>query len=265
MNLPFDLSSPWVQLGVIWLLAAVAMSLGWLWQKRRSNAGIVDVIWSFGVGGAAVVAALLGGGDLLPRVVMGVLGSIWGARLGLHLWHRVRNEAEDGRYRHLRTHWNGNQLYFFLFFQFQALLILLFALPFVAVAANPQRSIPLAALAVAIWLFSVGGEALSDHQLAQHRADPANRGKTMRSGLWRYSRHPNYFFEWLHWFAYVALAIGAAQYWLAWAGPVVMYVFLRWVSGIPYTEAQALRTRGEDYRHYQRTTPMFFPWFPRKD
>lgn len=265
MTFPLDTASPWVQLGLVWSLAAVAMSLGWLWQKRRANAGIVDVIWSFGVGGAAVLAAWLGAGDSLPRIVMGVLGGIWGARLGLHLWHRVRNEDEDGRYAHLRDHWSGNQFYFFLFFQFQALLIVLFALPFVAVAGNPEGSVPLAAAAVAIWLLSVGGEALADHQLARHRADPANRGKTMRSGLWRYSRHPNYFFEWLHWFAYVALAVGAPQAWLAWAGPIVMYVFLRWVSGIPYTEAQALRSRGDDYRDYQRTTPMLFPWFPKRD
>ena len=248
MTFPLDTASPWVQLGLVWSLAAVAMSLGWLWQKRRANAGIVDVIWSFGVGGAAVLAAWLGAGDSLPRIVMG-----------------VRNEDEDGRYAHLRDHWSGNQFYFFLFFQFQALLIVLFALPFVAVAGNPEGSVSLAAAAVAIWLLSVGGEALADHQLARHRADPANRGKTMRSGLWRYSRHPNYFFEWLHWFAYVTLAVGAPQAWLAWAGPIVMYVFLRWVSGIPYTEAQALRSRGDDYRDYQRTTPMLFPWFPKRD
>jgi steroid 5-alpha reductase family enzyme len=83
--------------------------------------------------------------------------------------------------------------------------------------------------------------------------------------LWKYSRHPNYFFEWTHWFAYVLLAVGSAYIGLAWAGPVVMFVFLRWISGIPYTEAQALRTRGEDYRDYQRRTSMLFPWFPKTD
>ncbi len=116
-----------------------------------------------------------------------------------------------------------------------------------------------------MWLASVGGEAIADRQLAKFRANPANKGKTCRDGLWRYSRHPNYFFEWLHWFAYVLLAIGSPIAWLAWAGPLVMYVFLRWISGIPYTEAQALRTRGEDYARYQRTTPMLIPWFPKED
>lgn len=253
----------WISLGLVWAAAAVLMTLGWLWQKRRSNAGIVDVLWSFGVGGAAVLLCAIGDGATLPRIVGAVLGGLWGARLGLYLWRRVSGEEEDGRYRHLREHWNGNQLYFFLFFQFQALLIVLFALPFAAVAHNPQGSILWAVVAVAIWLFGAGGEAFADAQLAKHRADPANKGKTCRSGLWRYSRHPNYFFEWTQWFAYVALAVGSPWFALACAGPVVMFVFLRWISGIPYTEAQALRSRGDDYREYQRTTPMLFPWFPK--
>ncbi len=128
-------------LALVWALAAVMMTLGWWWQKRRDNAGIVDVLWSFGVGGSAIVLCALGDGAMLPRLVGGALGGLWGLRLALHLWHRVSREPEDGRYRYLREHWNGNQLYFWLFFQFQALLIVLFALPFVAVAANPRASI----------------------------------------------------------------------------------------------------------------------------
>lgn len=253
-----------LSLALIWACAAAVMSVGWLWQKRHNNAGIVDVLWSFGVGGSAVLLAAIGDGALLPRAMLAVLGGVWGLRLGLHLWHRVRGEPEDGRYRHLRDHWNGNQFYFFLFFQFQALLIVLFALPFVAVAHTPEASVLWAMVAIAVWLFGAGGESITDRQLAKHRENPANKGKTCRSGLWRYSRHPNYFFEWTQWFAYVALAVGSPWIGLAWAGPVVMFVFLRWISGIPYTEAQALRTRGDDYREYQRTTPMLFPWFPKR-
>jgi steroid 5-alpha reductase family enzyme len=113
------------------------------------------------------------------------------------------------------------------------------------------------------WIVSVWGEHVADRQLARFRADPVNRGKTCRAGLWRYSRHPNYFFEWLHWFTYVALAVGATAVWYSLSGPVLMYVFLRWISGVPYTEAQALRTRGDDYRDYQRHTSMFFPLPPK--
>lgn len=250
---------------VIWLAAAWLMTAGWAWQRRRTNAGIVDVLWSTGVGGSAVLAALIGSGAAGPRMVMAVLGGLWGLRLAWHLWRRVSGEAEDGRYRALREHWKGSQVKFFGFFQFQAFLVGLFAVPFLAVAANPTVSITGMLLAVVIWVVSVGGESLADRQLAAFRADPANQGKTCRTGLWRYSRHPNYFFEWLHWFAYVVLAIGSPLWWLAWSGPVVMFLFLRFVSGVPYTETQALRSRGEAYRRYQRDTPMFFPWFPKHE
>lgn len=255
--------NPWIALLLVWVLACLMMVGGWWWQRRRDNAGIVDVIWAGGVGSAAVLLAALGQGAGWPRLLLGLLGGIWGLRLAWHLWRRVRSEPEDGRYRHLREHWRGHQGKFFGFFQFQALLVVLFALPFLAVASNPVVEPLWLLLGVAIWAGSVAGEALADHQLAVFRADPNNRGKTCRAGLWRYSRHPNYFFEWLHWFAYVALAVGSPIAWLAWSGPVVMFVFLRWISGIPYTEAQALRTRGEDYRQYQQSTPMLFPWFPK--
>jgi steroid 5-alpha reductase family enzyme len=257
--------SIWIELAVVWCFAAVFMSLGWLWQRRRRNAGIVDVIWAGGLAVAAVWLAVSGDGAILPRAVLGVLGSVWGGRLALHLWARVSHEAEDGRYRYLREHWRGSQLKFFAFFQFQAFLVVLFALPFAAVAQNShERLSGWTVLGLTIWVVSVVGESVADAQLARFRANPANKGLTCRVGLWRYSRHPNYFFEWLHWLTYVALAIGSPILWLAAIGPVLMYVFLRWVSGIPFTEAQALRTRGEDYRLYQRQTSRFFPWFPKR-
>ena len=255
--------NPWILLLLVWVLASLMMVGGWWWQKRRDNAGIVDVLWASGVGGSAVLLAVLGEGASWPRMLLGLLGGVWGLRLAWHLWQRVRSEPEDGRYRHLREHWGGHQGKFFGFFQFQALLVVLFALPFLAVARNTAIEPLWLLLGVLVWVGSVTGEAIADRQLAAFRANRGNRGRTCRYGLWRYSRHPNYFFEWLHWVAYVALAVGSPIAWLAWSGPVVMFVFLRWISGIPYTEAQALRTRGDDYRDYQRTTPMLFPWFPR--
>jgi steroid 5-alpha reductase family enzyme len=255
--------NPWCALPIVWLLAMPMMTLGWQWQRRHVNAGIVDVLWATGLAGSAVLIALLGRGAPAPRMVLAVLGGTWGVRLALHLWSRVRREDEDGRYRALRERWQGDQLRFFALFQFQALLIPLFALPFVAVAATPETHSFALAMSVAIWLLAVSGETLADAQLARFRADPAHRGKTCRIGLWRYSRHPNYFCEWLHWFAYVLLAWGSPLAWLAWSGPVLMYLFLRFLSGVPFTEAQALHSRGEDYRDYQRRTSMFFPWFPK--
>jgi steroid 5-alpha reductase family enzyme len=253
----------WRLLAMIWLAAAVMMTAGWLWQRHRNNAGIVDVLWAAGLALSAVFNGLFGPGAPAPRLLVAMLGGVWGARLAAHLWIRVRTEPEDGRYRALRAHWGPGQLKWFGLFQFQAMLIALFSIPFAAAAANPATHFAWLAIAVGVWNVSVLGESRADHQLARFRAIPANRGKTCRAGLWRYSRHPNYFFEWLHWFSYVALSIGAHSLWICLSGPALMYVFLRWISGVPYTEAQALRTRGEDYRQYQRTTSVLIPWWPR--
>jgi steroid 5-alpha reductase family enzyme len=255
---------PWRLLLTLWLAAAVMMTLGWAWQQRHRNAGIVDVLWSAGLAGGAVLNAVFGAGAPVPRAMVGVLGGVWGARLAVHLGVRVRGEpAEDGRYRALRGRWGNRPLKWFCLFQFQALLIALFAIPFAAAATNSDTRPPWLALGLAIWLIGVGGESLADRQLARFRADSAHRGQTCRAGLWRYSRHPNYFFEWLHWFSYVALAVGAPCAGYSLLGPALMYVFLRWISGVPYTEAQTLRTRGGEYREYQRTTSVLIPWRPR--
>jgi steroid 5-alpha reductase family enzyme len=251
-------------LGLVWLLAAILMTCGWLWQRRHENAGIVDVLWAAGLAGSAILCALSGAGAVSVRVLLGLCGGLWGARLAVHLGRRVHREAEDGRYRHLRTRWRG-QRQWFAFFQLQAALVVLFSVPFLIAAANTTPRPVWLALAVLIWCASVGGESLADSQLARFRANPANHGRTCRGGMWRYSRHPNYFFEWLHWFTYVALAVGAPRAAWSLAGPVLMFVFLRFLSGIPFTEAQALRTRGQDYRDYQRRTPMLFPWPPRRN
>lgn len=247
----------------LWCLAAAAMLGGWQWQRRRANAGIVDVIWAAALGLGALLLAATGSGARAPRAGLALLAGAWSARLAAHLWRRVEREGEDGRYRHLRSLWGDTQWRWFALFQLQALSVPVFALPFAAVAANPRAGPWWLATGAALWLLGVAGEARADAQLARFRADPANRGRTCRDGLWRYSRHPNYFFECLHWLAYVALAVGSPLWWLSWLGPLTMWLSLRFLSGVRWTEAQALRSRGDDYRDYQRCTPMLFPWFPR--
>lgn len=259
--------TPGLQLLVLGLIMVVLMSAGWAWQRRWRNTGIVDAVWAAGVGLGAILMAVTGSGGTPPRLLLGGLGAVWAARLAWLIARRLRQDPhrEDGRYRALREHWQDNQLKLYGLFLAQAFLVVMFALPFVAVAANPVATFtPVLWLGVAIWVIAVAGETWADAQLAAFRSVPAHRGRTCRQGLWRYSRHPNYFFEWLHWFAYVALAWGSPWFWLAGMGPLVMYVFLRWISGIPYTEAQALRTRGDDYRRYQQETPMLIPWPVRR-
>lgn len=251
----------WQQWSCIAVAMVIAMALAWRWQRRRANAGIVDVVWSLGMGAAAWLIAATGSGSLAARLALALMAGVWSLRLAWHLWRRVR-AGEDGRYRALREHWHGHQGKFFGLFMFQAGLVMLFCLPFLGVGASPAQGAPVA-LGLLIWLAALTGEVIADRQLDRFRDDPSRRGKTCRQGLWRFSRHPNYFFEWCHWFGYVALAWGSPLAWLAWLGPLLMYVFLRWISGIPFTEQQALRTRGDDYRDYQRRTSAFFPWFPK--
>lgn len=199
-------------------------------------------------------------------MMIAVLVGVWGARLGVHLAARILRESEDGRYRHLRgTLGRWTQPIMFLFFQVQALWSVMFALPMWAAAQAPTRELVWSDwLGVAVWIVALGGELIADRQLERFRSDPGNRGKVCRRGLWRYSRHPNYFFEWLHWWAYVLIGLGSPWWWVTVAGVVVMYVFLTRITGIPYTEQQALRSRGDAYRRYQETTNVFFPFPPSK-
>ena len=256
----------WWPIAVVFFATSVAMLLGWLVQLRTRNAVVVDVIWAMCMGGSAVFYAMVGEGSLIARLGVAMLGGAWGFRLCLHLLARLLGEHEDGRYQYLREHWQDNQTKFFAFFQVQAILVALCSLPFFAVAQNPKEGMTFWCYAgVGIWIVSIVGESIADLQLTRHRHNPANRGRTCRSGLWRYSRHPNYFFEWLHWFAYVFLALGLppAIWALTLLGPILMLITLRWITGIPYVEAQALRSRGEDYREYQHTTSIFLPWPPK--
>jgi steroid 5-alpha reductase family enzyme len=250
---------------VIWACAGLLMSAGWAWQQRHRNAGIVDVLWAGGLAVSAIALAALGAGAAAPRLLLALTGGAWGLRLAVHLGHRVSREPEDGRYAYLRTLWGHRPGPWLGLFHLQAALIVLFSVPFVIAAGNPATRPVWLTLAVLIWLVSLAGESLADWQLARFKADAGNRGRTCRAGLWRYSRHPNYFFEALQWFTYPLLAIGAPGAPFAWIGPAAMLLCLRYLSGIPFTEAQALRSRGEDYRDYQRRTSMLIPWPPRTD
>jgi steroid 5-alpha reductase family enzyme len=252
--------SLWTTVLLGWLLAASLMAVLWGVQRARGNAGIVDVAWSLATALLGAWFAYVADGLDARRLMVAAMVVVWGVRLGGHLWQRVASEREDGRYRRLRDEWGASfQSKLFGFFQVQALWAVMFAAPMLAAARNAAPLGWLDALGVLIWLVALAGESIADRQLARFRANPGNRGQVCREGLWRYSRHPNYFFEWLHWWAYVFLAIGSPLWWLPILGVVVMFLFLTRVTGIPPTEAQALRSRGDAYRAYQQTTNAFFP------
>jgi Predicted membrane protein len=246
--------------------ASAAVTLAWLIQLRTRDAGIVDAIWSWTLGGLALWFAASGDAPSDLRALLALMGGLWGLRLGLHLFLRNHGKPEDGRYARFRAEWGARaNRNLFAFFQLQALFAMLLAVGFIALSRRATMPSDTAiVLAILIWLAAVGGEALADWQLAAFKRNPVNRRRVCRRGLWRYSRHPNYFFECLHWVAYVPLAWGDGWSWLTLLPPVVMAYLLLRLSGVPLTEAQAASSRPE-YAAYIRTTSAFIPWPPRRD
>jgi len=252
-----------------WGLCALTMALAWMRQRTTRDATAVDVVWTANLGLLALLYAALGGGAPTRRVLLALLVGAWCARLSLHLL-RTRvlapGHGEDKRYAGLREAWGARaQRNFFWLYQAQGLLDALLSLPFLLIAFDPDASLGwLAGVSALLLATSVVGESTADRQLAAFKSDPANRGRTCRAGLWRYSRHPNYFFEWLAWCAFALLALGAPLGWLGIGAPLLMLYLLLQVTGVPPAERQALRSRGDDYRDYQRTTSVFFPWVPNR-
>ncbi len=250
---------------LLFVLAGFALQVGlWAGQQRSGNAASADLGWTILVAGGALGAALVSDGEVPRRLLVAGLAIVWALRLGAYLLRdRVRQAAEeDGRYRSLREHWGSAASRNFLWLYLaQVPVAALFVTP-LAFAMRGGELDAWAAAGVAVWLVATAGEWLADRQLARFRATPGNRGQVCRAGLWHYSRHPNYFCEWLHWWAYVLIGHGQP---LTFLGPLVMLLFLFRLTGIPYTERQALRSRGEAYRAYQRSTSAFIPWPPKRE
>lgn len=248
--------------------AAMVAVMAGLWgiQLRYRNASLADVGWCAGLIATVCWYAAQASGDVERKAVALVMVSVYAGRLGIYLlFDRIVGKIEDARYRRLRVAWGrAERLKMFGYFQLQALAVALFSLPFLVIIQNPRPPFGLAELAgMILWIVAVGGEAVADRQLARFRAALANQNRVCREGLWRYSRHPNYFFEWLHWWAYVVMGIGAPGWLLTWSAPLGMGWALWKVTGIPPAEQQALARRGDEYRIYRETTSAFVPWPPR--
>lgn len=245
----------------------VVMAGLWLLHLAVRNASIADVGFCFGLIAVVLWYAAQASGDGERKALVVVVTAVYAGRLGLYiLFNRVIGKNEDARYQRLRQEWGrAERLRMFGYFQLQAVAVAAFSLPFLVVMQNPRAPFGLSELAgLLLWIVAVSGEASADWQLARFRAKSWNRDRVCRNGLWYYSRHPNYFFEWLHWWAYVVMAIGAPGWPLTWIGPIAMGWALLKITGIPLAEQQALASRGEEYRRYQQTTNAFIPWFPRE-
>jgi steroid 5-alpha reductase family enzyme len=250
-----------------YIAMVVLMALLWALHLWVRNASLADVGFCVGLIAAVLWYAQNASGEPERKSLVAVMACVYAGRLGLFiLLNRLVGKAEDARYQRLREQWGTTEgIKMFGYFQVQAIAVAGFSLPLLVVIQNPRPPFGLEELAgFSVWLMAVAGEAIADWQLAGFRSKPWNKDRVCREGLWYYSRHPNYFFEWLHWWAYVVMAIGAPGWPLTLIGPVGMGWALLNISGIPLAEQQALKTRGEEYREYQRTTNAFLPWKPKR-
>jgi steroid 5-alpha reductase family enzyme len=255
----------WELLLLGWALSATLLSALYLRQLRTRNATTVDAGWALSLVGIAVLDAVLGPGATVQRVLIAVLVSLENLRLAVLVLRRAR-AGEDRRYRGLRARWSERgreQRSFAVFYQAQAAVAALLALPFVLACFNHSTHVSAVQWAgVALWLVAATGETLADAQLARFVATPGNEGHTMQAGLWRYSRHPNYFFQTLTWLGYALVAVAAPWGWLGFTSYFVILGLVLFVSGIPPAERQSERSRGEEFRAYARRTSVFVPWPP---
>jgi steroid 5-alpha reductase family enzyme len=254
---------------VLGLALSAVMAMAWRIALQTGRSGWIDAIWSFAVGGAGVAAALSPiDRDIVPGVrqlLVAAMVLLWSLRLGIHISIRTANGRDDPRYEQLRTEWGAGcrrRLFWFLQIQAAVALVLVLAIAVAAHRPAPGLSVSdgLGGLILAVALF---GEGLADRQLSDFHKHRADRTGICSVGLWRFSRHPNYFFEWLAWVAYAVVAIDLGGHyplgWLALAAPAMMYWLLVRVSGIPPLEAHMVRSRGASFRDYQEKVNAFWP------
>ena len=249
-----------------WVAVIFVMAIAWWWSTKRREADIVDFCWALSLGLIGPFCAWSGNGNLEIRLYLALISGIWGIRLsGYLLFSRVLKLGEDGRYAKLRNYW-GEQAdrKFFWFFQAQAILVMFLSYSFYLIAnASISEAGLTQRIGLLIGLTAIVGESVADWQLKGFVSNPANRGLTCRVGLWRYSRHPNYFFEWLHWCSYPLIAFySGAAFYAAFVAVFMLLLIIKF-SGIPPTEKRALISR-RDYQDYMNSTPLFWPWFPKK-
>jgi len=255
-----------LRLGVIWAVCAAIQLALWLVARRTRNAGIVDVGWTLSFAIVAIVLAAGATSSVGAWLPIAAIVVAWSVRLGGYLIARgAATGPEEGRYAELRrTRGASADAFFFAFFQAQAALVAVLATAFVVpFVVEPGAAWP-RALGTAVAVIGVCGETIADAQLARWRGDPHNRGRVCDVGLWSWSRHPNYFFEWLVWLGYAVYGLAFDYGWIALGGQALIFASIWKVTGIPATEAQALRTKGDAYRAYQARVSAFVPRRPRR-
>lgn len=234
--------------------------------QTQKNNGLIDITWGLAFLLSTVVAFVIGKPQGLVPLVMSLLVLIWGTRLSWHLIRRNVGKPEDFRYANMRNSWNPSTFYLRMFVQIYLLqLVLNFLINLTTITANLQDISSwslLASIGVVIWLIGFYFEAVGDKQLKDFKAQPANKGKLIEQGLWRFTRHPNYFGEAAQWWGLYLMSIsGGRNYWLI-LSPLLITFFLVYVSGVPMLEKKYAGR--PDWEDYKRRTSKFVPWLPKK-
>ena len=250
-------------------LATILMVLTFVWvlSLRLQDASVADVCWGLGFVLLAWLYCLLSP-TLTPRSwLVAVLITLWGTRLSRHIFRRNHGQGEDPRYQAMRDS-HGRAFWWrslFTVFWLQSAILWFVALPLLAAVRAAQPEALTAVDGLGVLLFAVGlvFEVVGDHQLERFRAEPSNRGKVLDRGLWRYTRHPNYFGDATLWWGMYAMAAATPGGWLTVLSPALMTFLLMRVSGVTLLE-QSLTASKPGYRAYVARTPAFFPWCPRR-
>lgn len=244
-------------------VVALAMTLLWLLSLPLKDASIVDPFWAPGFLLVTAVYAWGAGATTARAWLVLALVALWAVRLGSHLLRRNLRSGEDPRYASMRKE-HGDRFWWvslFIVFWLQAVLLWIISAPLLVAVTSPEPLGPWAVTGTLVFLLGWGMEALADRQLRAFKADPANRGKVLDRGLWRYSRHPNYFGNAVLWWGLWLVAVGAGGAWTVF-GPVIMTFLLLKVSGVALLEKD-ISERRPGYQEYVRRTSAFVPLPPR--
>ncbi len=243
------------------------MALTWVWAVKIDNYGIVDATWSYCFLIHGLLFLILADGYVYRQLLALTLLGLWSLRLGTFLTKRLysHHPHEDTRYQKLRADYGSHvKRGFLVFYFYQAISVSVLTLPFILIFQNIDSPINNWEIAGAIlWVIALVGESIADHQMNSFKSHKENKGKICNVGLWNYSRHPNYFFESLIWWGYFLVMIGSGVYWGIYAPLIILFLLLK-VTGVPPSEEQSLKSRGDAYRAYQKKTSVFVPWFKKE-
>lgn len=248
-------------------ISFVIMIASWILANFLNFYSFVDVSWAYGIGLISLAYAFFGSGHFEKRFLVLIISAIWSLRLGTFILLRLKEKfpVEDKRYGKLKQKWNGKiKEKFLIFFIFQGISQPILCMPFLLASTNPNPISWIELTSLMVCLIGIIGESTADFQMRLFKKNPENKNLVCNKGLWMFSRHPNYFFEWVIWCGISILGISSSHGYLSLISPILMFLLLNFVTGVPPSEEQSILSRGDLYREYQKKTNRFFPWFSKK-